>query len=156
MCDPYHLESYAIFKKGKFVDRTRDDKSLISGKEDPMDKLVLDIPRISETDRYILVSSNRGNLIYDKKDQVTFAGGFKENKLGINDDLYGSPGIRSDHFAACANGNELYTFRHAYEFLEIRKSKHLINDNRYTSYRKMIENLDIESNPVIIIIKMKK
>ncbi|WP_187117294.1 6-bladed beta-propeller [Parabacteroides bouchesdurhonensis] len=156
MCDPYHLESYAIFKKGKFVDRTRDDKSLISGKEDPMDKLVLDIPRISETDRYIFISSNRGNFIYDKKDQVTLAGGFKENKLGIEDDLYGSPGIRSDHFPGCANGNEFYTFRHAYEFFESGENKHLINDGRYVSYREMIKKLNSEGNPVIMVIKMKK
>lgn len=156
MSDPYHLESYAVFKKGKFVDQTQDDKSLISGREEPLDKLVLSISRILETDRYILVSSNRANLIYDKKVKQTFAGDFKENKLGIEDDLYGSPGIRSDHFPSCVNGNEFYTFRHAYEFSETEKVKHLINDVRYTNYRKMVKKLDTEGNPVIMIIKMKK
>lgn len=52
--NPLHLESYAVIERGKFENRTRNDESLVTGKEDVRDRMVLDIGRITETDRYIL------------------------------------------------------------------------------------------------------
>ena len=158
MVDPFHLISYAVFDKGDFEERTRNDESLITGKEPSRDRMVLDIGRISETDRYILISSNRAVMAHDKKLQKTFAGGYLEgdDKLGVQDDLYGCPGIRSDHYPSCVNGNELYTFRHAHEFIENGDGKHSITDTRYDAYRKMVDSLDEEDNPVIMIVKIKR
>ena len=158
MVDPFHLISYAVFDKGDFEERTRNDESLITGKEPSRDRMVLDIGRISETDRYILISSNRAVMAHDKKLQKTFAGGYLEgdDKLGVQDDLYGCPGIRSDHYPSCVNGNELYTFRHAHEFIENGDGKHSITDARYDAYRKMVDGLDEEDNPVIMIVKIKR
>ena len=158
MIDPFHLKSYAVFDKGNFEERTRNDESLITGKESSRDRMVLDIGRISETDRYILISSNRAVMAHDKKLQKTFAGGYsgEDDKLGVQDDLYGCPGIRSDHYPSCVNGNELYTFRHAHEFIENGDGKHSITDTRYDAYRKMVDNLDEEDNPVIMIVKIKR
>lgn len=157
MKDPLHLESYAVIERGKFENRTRNDESLVTGKEDVRDRMVLDIGRITETDRYILISGNVA-IAYDKKTKNIVAGEYKgENgKLCVEDDLYGTPGIRSDHFPGCVNGNEFYTFRNAYEFIEREKSEHKITDTRYTAYQKMVKQLDSEDNPVIMIIKIKK
>ena len=90
--------------------------------------------------------------------EKTFAGGYlnESEKLGIQDDLYGSPGIRSDHFPTCVNGNEIYTFRQAYEFIENGDGKHSITDARYNTYRKMVDRLDEDDNPVIMIVKIKR
>lgn len=158
MIDPYHLQSYAIFDRGEFELRTRSDKSLITGKEKDIDQKVIDILRISETDRYIFICSNRINAIYDKKSKKVYGGGELEEyeRLGVEDDLYGSPGIRSDYFPNGIIGNELCTFRHAYEFIENRKNKHSINDFRYRTYQKMINNLNEDDNPVIMIVKIKR
>lgn len=158
MIDPYRLQSYAIFDKGTFERRTRDDKTLTTGKEDATDKKVLDIIRISETDRYILICSNRVNVIYDKTTQKVYGGGDLEEyeKLGVQDDLYGCPGIRSDYFPKGVIGNTLCTFRHAYEFIENGKGKHSITDSRYKAYREMVDNLAEDDNPVIMIVKVKK
>lgn len=158
MIDPYRLQSYAILDKGTFERRTRDDKTLTTGKEDATDKKVLDIIRISETDRYILICSNRVNVIYDKTTQKVYGGGDLEEyeKLGVQDDLYGCPGIRSDYFPKGVIGNTLCTFRHAYEFIENGKGKHSITDSRYKAYREMVDNLAEDDNPVIMIVKVKK
>lgn len=157
MKDPLHLESYVVLERGKFENRTRNDESLVTGKEDVRDRMVLDIGRITETDRYILISGNVA-MAYDKKTKNIVAGEYKgENgKLCVEDDLYGTPGIRSDHFPGCVNGNEFYTFRNAYEFIERENSEHKITDTRYTAYQKMVKQLDSEDNPVIMIIKIKK
>ena len=129
---------------------------MTTGKEDTRHRMVLGISRIEETDRYLLIASHQGYVIYDKQTGKTFAGDSGENKLCIIDDLYGSPGVRSDHFPSCVQGNEYYTFRHAYEFIENGNGKHSITDARYDAYRKMVERLDTEDNPVIIIVKLKK
>ena len=158
MTDPFHLKSYAIINRGSFEHRTHNDMSMLTGKEDPNNKTVLEIYRIAETDRYILLSSNKAIFIYDKVLEKTFAGGYLDEfeKLGIQDDLYGSPGIRSDHFPTCVNGNEIYTFRQAYEFIENGDGRHSITDARYDAYRKMVDSLDEDDNPVIMIVKIKR
>lgn len=154
--DPYHLESVAIIDRGKFEDYKYDDKSLTTGKEDNRHRMVLGINRIEETDRYLLMASHQGFAIHDKKSKMTYAGDSDENKLCVVDDLYGGPGFRGDHFPSCVQGNEYYTFRHAYEFIEKGKGKHGITDARYDAYCKMVEGLNSEDNPVIMIVKLKK
>ena len=70
--------------------------------------------------------------------------------------MYGSPGIRSDYFPNGVIGNELCTFRHAHEFIENGDGEHSITDARYDAYRKMVDSLDEEDNPVIMIVKIKR
>ena len=154
--DPYHLESVAVIDRGKFEDYKTDDRSLTTGKEDARHRMVLGINRMEETDRYLLMASHQGFAIHDKKSKMTYAGDSDENKLCVVDDLYGGPGFRGDHFPSSVQGNEYYTFRHAYEFIEKGKGKHGITDARYDAYRKMVEGLNSEDNPVIMIVKLKK
>jgi len=151
MRNPYQLESYAIIDKGKFEHRTRDDKSLITGKEETYDHLVLGIGGILETDRFMFISSNKGLVIYDKYKQVSFCGG-EDPSIAPKDDLYGGSGLKN-YFV---NGNDLYTYGFAYEFIENGDGKHSITDARYDAYRKMVDGLDEEDNPVIMIVKIKR
>lgn len=44
----------------------------------------------------------------------------------------------------------------SHEFEEFANDEHRITDARYTAYRKMVEDLDSEDNPVIMIVKLKK
>lgn len=125
MKDPFNLKSYAVIDKGHFEDRKYDHTALITGKEETRDRMVLDISRMSETNRYIMICSNKGNLIYDKKKNNTFMGDFKENKWAVENDLYGSPGIVGSSFLSCVNGNELYSYAHSFEFIKSLKNKHL-------------------------------
>lgn len=125
MKDPFNLKSYAVIDKGHFEDRKYDHTALITGKEEARDRMVLDISRMSETNRYIMICSNKGNLIYDKKKNNTFMGDFKENKWAVENDLYGSPGIVGSSFLSCVNGNELYSYAHSFEFIKSLKNKHL-------------------------------
>lgn len=152
---PTLLSPHAVIKKGKFEERTRPDKSLRTGKEDPADKMVLGIYRSGETDRFIFLGTNKGLIAYDKKHKQTFMGGYI-NRASLKDDLYGAPGARSDHFPECSNGNEIYAFRHPYEFIENKGVEHLVTGKKHDDYVKMVENLDPEGNPVIMILKIKK
>ncbi len=152
----FRLDAYAVIDRGKFQHRTTNDESLITGKHDSQERMILGINRMNETDRYIFMSSSQGFCIYDKQMKKTFAGDSKENKLCVEDDLYGSPGFRGDCFPSNMNGNEYYTFRHAHEFIENGKGKHSVTGQKYDTYLKMIEKLDEEDNPVVMIVKMKK
>ena len=154
--DPYHLESHVIIDRGKFERYKTDNKELTTGKEDPRHRMVLGISRIQETDRYILMTSRQGVIVHDKKTGTTHTGGFNDNRSCVMEDLYGSPGIRSDHFPSCVQGNEYYTFRHAFEFMEEGNGKHTVTDARYDAYRKMVKGLKADDNPVIMIMKLKK
>ena len=154
MKDSYHLESIAYVDKGKFVDRTENDYSLIGKKESPKDYMVLSISEINETDRYIILTTSKGRVYYDKTQKKTFATGtLKHPKfLTAKDDLYGGPGLQDFHI----NNNNIYTYRHPHEFEEYGNNKHLITDARYDAYRKMVDGLKEDDNPVIMIVKLKR
>lgn len=154
MKDPYHLESVAYVDKGKYVERTENDYSLIGKKANPRDYMVLSILEINETDRYIILTTSKGRVYYDKKEKKTFATGTLRQPtfLTAKDDLYGGPGLQDFHI----NDNTLYTFRYPHEFEEYSNGKHSITDARYNAYRKMVEELNSEDNPVIMIVKLKK
>ena len=153
MTDAFHLQTYAYIDKGKFKHRTEDDKTLTGGKPTARDFLVLSVDNMAESDRYIYIATNKGRVFYDKKEKKTFAGGtLKKPFVSAKDDLYGSPGLMD----ISINGNEIYSYRFAHELIESEKGKHSINDSRYDTYLKMIEKLDEEDNPVIMIVKMKK
>ena len=152
--DPYHLESVAYIDKGKYVNRTENDNSLIGKKPSPRDYMVFTIFEIKETDRYLIFTTNKGRVYYDKKVRKTFATGtLKQPKyLTAKDDLYGGPGLEEFY----VNGNVICSFRYPHEFEEYGNGKHSITGARYNAYRKMVEGLDSEDNPVIMIVKLKK
>ena len=154
MKDPYHLESVAYVDKGKFVDRTENDYSLVGKKTSSRDYMVLSIFDINEMDRYVILSTSKGRVYYDKKEKKTFATGTLKQPqfLTAKDDLYGGPGLQGFY----VNGNYIYTFRHPHEFEEYGNGKHRITDARYNAYRTLVDGLKIDDNPVIMIVKLKK
>lgn len=152
--NPFLLESHIILDKGKFeYSNTYSDYDLKIHKKG---QNVLSIEALHETERYFMLSSNQGNIVVDKKNKQTFVGKYHVEGACIEDDLYGSPGIKAYKLFSLAQGNELYTFYHAHEFIENGKGKHSITDTRYDAYRKMVEKLDSEDNPVIMIVKLKR
>ena len=149
--NPYKLVSHAIINRGRLGYRTQDDKSLISGVEDSEERITIAVHNIAETDRFIFISSNQGRIVYDKKSDKTIAANYD---VPLMDDLYGSPGLV--YFVSTTNGNEIYQAIHAYEFIENGDGKHSITDARYNTYRKMVDRLDEDDNPVIMIVKIKR
>lgn len=153
MTDAFHLKPYIYIDKGKFIHRTEDDKALTGGRQTARDFLVLSVRDLGESDRYIFIGTDKGRMFYDKKEKKAFAGGtLKKPFISAKDDLYGSPGL----IGIDINGNEIYSHRFAHELIESKKGSHSIKDSRYDAYLKMIEKLDEEDNPVIMIVKMKK
>lgn len=151
LTNPYKLVSHAIINRGRLGYRTQDDKSLISGVEDSEERITIAVHSIAETDRFIFIGSNQGRIVYDKKSDKTIAANYDVHFM---DDLYGSPGLV--YFVSTTNGNEVYQAIHAYEFIENGDGKHSITDARYDAYRKMVDGLDEEDNPVIMIVKIKR
>ena len=151
LTNPQKLVSHAIINRGRLGYRTQDDKSLISGVEDSEERITIAVHSIAETDRFIFIGSNQGRIVYDKKSDKTIAANYD---VPLMDDLYGSPGLV--YFVSTANENEVYQAIHAYEFIENGDGKHSITDARYDAYRKMVDGLDEEDNPVIMIVKIKK
>ena len=149
--NPYKLVSHAIINRGRLGYRTQDDKSLISGVEDSEERITIAVHNIAETDRFIFISSNQGRIVYDKKSDKTIAANYD---VPLMDDLYGSPGLV--YFVSTTNGNEVCQAIHAYEFIENGDGEHSITDTRYDAYRKMVDNLDEDDNPVIMIVKIKR
>ena len=149
--NPYKLVSHAIINRGRLGYRTQDDKSLISGVEDSEERITIAVHNIAETDRFIFISSNQGRIVYDKKSDKTIAANYD---VPLMDDLYGSPGLV--YFVSTTNGNEVYQAIHAYEFIENGDGEHSITDTRYDAYRKMVDSLDEDDNPVIMIVKIKR
>lgn len=154
---PLRLIPHAVLKKGKFVSRTTDDKSLLTGKEDPNDRMVLSVSRIRETHRYIFLSANKGVVVYDKNEGNTYAGKYDE-PLCFVDDLYGGAGVKANDFAWHGRDNDIYTFCASFEAIEelAKNNKHLISNERYERYRTLVAGLTSEDNPVVMILKMKK
>ena len=143
--DPYHLESHAYVDKGDYK---------LPKKPTLREIMSFAINEAYETDRYIFLTTSKGRVFYDKKEKKAIgAGTLRQPKLlTARDDLYGGPGLQGFYIS----GNYIYTFRHPHEFEEYGNGKHSITDARYNTYRKMVEGLNSEDNPVIMIVKLKK
>ena len=143
--DPYHLESYAYVDKGDYK---------LPKKPTLREIMSFAIIEVQESDRYIILTTSKGRVYYDKKEKkVIGAGTLHQPKLlTARDDLYGGPGLEGLY----VNGNNIYTFRYPHEFEEFGNGKHRITDARYDAYCKMVEGLNSEDNPVIMIVKLKK
>ena len=147
----YDAYSYAVVHKGKFINRNVDDLSLIGKKPSSEERLILGVYQIHESDRFVYLSTNKGAVIFDKKENKTFLDEYVENKIKITDDLYG--GIINNSIKTIYK-NKAITYCHSHEL--ITTDKHLINDERYRSYKTMVEKRDPDDNPVLIVIKLKQ
>lgn len=145
MVDLYHLESYAYVDRGE---------SKLSKRPTVKEIMELGVVDINETDRYIFLTTDKGRICYDKKERKALASGTLQQPklLTARDELYGSPGLRDFYVA----GNYIYTYRYPFEFKEFGNGKHSITDARYDAYRKMVNGLKEDDNPVIMIVKLKK
>lgn len=143
--DLYHLESYAYVDKGDYK---------LPKKPTLKEIMSFAIIEAHETDRYIILTTNKGRVYYDKKEKITIGAGIlrQPKMLTARDDLYGSPGLQGFY----VNGNNIYTFRHPHEFEEFGNGEHRITDARYDAYRKMVTGLNLDDNPVIMIVKLRK
>ena len=147
----YDAYSYAVIQKGRFIHRNVPDYSLIGGKPSNEERFILGVYHIQESDRFIYLLTDKGSVIFDKKENKTFFDEFAENSIKIADDLYG--GIINERIQTIRE-NKAITYCHSHELLSM--NKHLINDGRYLAYKTMVETRDPEDNPVLIVLKLKQ
>ena len=147
----YDAYSYAVIQKGRFIHRNVPDYSLIGGEPSNEERFILGVYHIHESDRFIYLSTDKGSVIFDKKENKTFFDEFAENRIKIADDLYG--GI-INKLIQTIRENKAITYCHSHELLSM--NKHLINDGRYLAYKTMVETRDPEDNPVLIVLKLKQ
>ncbi|QIA08846.1 6-bladed beta-propeller [Draconibacterium halophilum] len=74
---PLKLETYATLKLGKFKYRETEDKSILSGKKDNSDNLILEVYRLAESEKFIFIRTNKGVFIYDKVKEETYCANCK-------------------------------------------------------------------------------
>ena len=99
MKDTYNVNTHAVIKKGKFIYRNTDDQSLITGKRSAEDEIILEVARIQETLRFILLLTSKGIVVYDKNDNKTYiAEIIDKTASGIVNDLYGCASISGYNF----------------------------------------------------------
>ncbi len=146
-----NANSHAVIQKGRFIHRNVPDQSLVTGKESPGDKMILGIYKIHETGRFIFLLTSQGIVVFDKKEKKTYLDEFDEDKINIENDLYGGAFSR---FPNIVIGNIAISYKQSDEF-ELT-GKHLITDHRYTKYKKMVENRDPEDNPRLMLVQIKK
>ena len=146
---------YAIINKGAFRSRSLPNTQITTGKDSSEERVVLEFGRMGESSRFILMTSNKGPVVFDKKTKTTFMGDFMpEERLSFYDDLYGGVGIISHVFANGVRGDEIHTYGHPSNF-SLDKN-HLITDSRYEKYTNMIKETNHEDNQIIMIVKLKK
>jgi len=148
----YDANSYAVVQKGRLIHRNVPDRTLVKGgKASPEDSFILEVTKIRESSRYIFLLTNKGIVIFDKKENRTWLDEFREFKIDIENDLYGG----SLHcFPSKIEGDRAILYAHPDQL--IISGNHRIRDERYDRYRNMAGKIDMEDNPVLMIIKLKK
>lgn len=151
--DASNLKAHAAIETGKLKHRDSDDQSPFTGKVDPKDKMVIGIDFISETDRYIFLTANKGLFVYNKKSGKTIcADHLKDSDVWYNfiNDVNGGPGTRSNSFPKYSiQNNLLVTYHNAYEFFDTE-------GNESSKIKKMKSKLSPDDNPVLAFISIKK
>jgi hypothetical protein len=151
--DPFNLKTYAIINTGRLKHRYSDDKSMIKGGKNLNDSWVIDITYISETDRFIFLTSNKGLFIYDKVSNDTFCCNYeKENNQYslFRNDLTPGPNIKTFLYNYPISNNIQISYNTALSFFD-KSSKKLL-----TGLDSSLRNLDPNNNQVLVIIKFKK
>ena len=149
--DPFNLKAYAAINTGKLKHRDNDDQSIVTGEKNPRDTWVVDITYISETDRFIFLTSNKGLFIYDKKYKETHCCNFrKENDQWhlFNNDLSPGPDLMSFIYVHPVSNSLLVTFNYAHDFFS--------EDGKLQKgLDKSLKNLKLDDNPVLVLVKFK-
>ena len=155
MRDYFRAEPYVVIDKGRFRNRSLPNTYYTTGKASSEERTVFEFTRIGESSRFILMLSNQGAVVYDKKEKKTIISDFiPEERLCFVDDLYGGPGFVSHHFPDHLTGDKICTYGSSVKFT--LDKNHLINDARYEKYKNMITGKDPEDNQIIMIINLKK
>jgi hypothetical protein len=151
--DPFNLETYAVINTGRFKHRDIDDRSVITGKINPEDAWIVDITYISETDRFIFLSANKGLFIFDKVRNETFCCNYeKENNIYslFRNDLTPGPNLKVFIYNYHINNNTQISYNTAVSFFDKNSQKLL------TGIPASLKNLKPSDNQVLVKIKFKK
>ncbi len=147
--DPLNLKAYAAINTGKLKHRDNDDHSLVTGEKSLGDKWVVGITYISETGRFIFLTSNKGLFIHDKISKETHCCSFRQNKdqwYLFNNDLTSGPDLMSFIYVHPINNNCFVTYNYAHDFFtEEGKLKPGLD--------KSLKKLKPDDNPVLILVK---
>lgn len=149
--DPYTLNAYAVINTGKLKHRDNDDKSIVTGEKNIGDTWIVDITYISETGRYIFLTSNKGLFVYDKRNYETRCCNFrKENEQWVvfDNDLTVGPDLMSFIHVHPVDANTFITYNYAHNFFNENGS---IKSGLPTSLKK----LNPGDNPVLVLLKFK-
>jgi len=150
--NPNNLQAYASIEKGKFKHRDRDDKSPITGKVDPKDKMIIDVSFMAESDRFIFLTTSKGLFFYDKIERESFCSTFiksPDHWYSFINDLNGGPHTKSNSFPKHAvKNNVMVTYHNAYEFFDTEGSEG-------PEIKKLKSNLSPDDNPVLALITIK-
>jgi hypothetical protein len=148
----YDARAYAVIRKGSLVPRDVPDRSLVQGgKPSSEDRFILDVSSISEFSRYILLYTNKGVFIFDKKENRTWLDEYKDFNLDFENDLYG--GNLPRHPRRIDDDRAI---TYAFPSQLLIKDNHKITDGRYDRYMEMVGRLDPEDNPVLMILQLKQ
>jgi 6-bladed beta-propeller len=150
--DASNLKAYAAIETGKLKLRDFDDKSLITGEESAKDKTVIDISFISETDKFIFITANKGLFIYNKNTGKTIcAEHIKEDEVWHNftNDITGGPGTKSNSFPKSPVQNNVFvTYHNAYEFF-------VVAGKESSQIKQLKLLLSPNDNPVLALVRIK-
>lgn len=150
--NPYELVAYATLNLGKFKYREVEDKSILSGKKNNGEEWILDVKRAAESERFIIIVTNKGVFIYDKKEKLTTCANFmkQQNNRWTNflNDISSYPIKSLGQYHLSINNNALITYNDAYEFFESEYNQNKLQGK--------LTNLSPDDNPVLVIIKLKE
>lgn len=149
--DPFTIKSYAAINIGKFKHRDNNDRSIITGEENPGDTWVVDITRIAETGSFIILTSNKGLFIYNKKSKETRCLNYRrenEQWLTFNNDLTAGPDLTSPLNIHPTGANTFVSYHYAHNFFNE-------NGTLKTGLPSSLKKLKPGDNPVLVFIKFK-
>lgn len=151
--NPFSLAPYALLNTGRLKHRDKDDQQPFGG-ENRDDELVMSINYMSESDRYIFMLSNKGMFFYDKILDENFCCEFSqtgEKWYNFENNLTSGPTLIPTSFPMNAvDNNTVVTFNHAYEFFGDGV------DTSNPQIKKLMQNLEPDDNPVLVLVKLKE
>jgi hypothetical protein len=152
--NPFNLVEHAFINTGKFKFREKDDQSLFTGEKNQGEELVISIENMSESDRFIFMLANKGLFFYDKtsgKTQCCEFNRLNQKAYNFKNDLTKGPTLITTSFPFKeVDNNTFVTFNHAYEFFEDGV------DTTNPKIKKLLQNLQPEDNPILVLVKLKK
>lgn len=151
--DPLNLEAYATMNLGRLKYREMNDNSILSGKRSNGEEWLMDKSMMVESGRYIFIRTNKGLFFFDKAQKETYC--TVSIQSGNNWGHYINDFISKDNalpikITASINNNTLISYYDAYQFFEDGI------DVKNSQIRKLIQNLKVDDNPVLVLVKLKE